>query len=622
MPAWFTLPDPTVQLWTPVYYKNPATYMHAIDTHDFRVIGRLKPGVSPQQAVNELAIITRRIHNANLSDPFVSVGANIKPLLESLVGNFKTPLYVLLAATGCLLLIACLNTANLLVARAAGRRKELAIRTAMGGSRLRLLRQHLAESLLLSVGGGALGFLFAIGALQWFITIRHDMARSESIAIDWAVAGFSLVLVLTFAAFAGLISAFSLRGEQPLTTLQESTRSSSASHVRTRLRAILLTVEVSLTVVLLIGSGLLIKSYARLRATDIGCLTQNVLKLDINLPQVRYSNAVQISSFFETLLGRVRSIPGIRSAAFISPVVPGNGYAGDSGFAIVEHPSAAQGKMQYAVHRWCDPGYFTTIGIPFLRGHTFTSDQQPGHATQVIVSQTFVSRYLPGEDPIGKHLNTLGKRTFEIVGIVGDVRVELGAPPEQMMYFPLYAVDDMNSAALIIRSDSDVTQFAVPIQRIVSTIDRDLPVSEILTMDQVIGRSALDNSFNATLFTAFAALSLLLAAVGLFGVLSYVVAQRTAEIGIRIALGARRTQVLQKVLADGLRPALIGLAIGIPASAASVDFIKSMLYQTAPIDVAVFATVAITLLCVAVIACMLPAWRASRLDPMQALRTA
>jgi putative ABC transport system permease protein len=277
--------------------------------------------------------------------------------------------------------------------------------------------------------------------------------------------------------------------------------------------------------------------------------------------------------------------------------------------------------MLYAAHRWSDPGYFTTIGIPILRGHTFNSDQQPGHATQVIVSQTFVSRYLTNEDPIGKHLSTLGKRTFEIIGVVGDIRVELGRPPEPLMYFPLGAVDDLNSAVLVIRSDRDVTPFAVPIQRIVSTMDRDLPVSEILTMDQVIGRSTLDNSFNATLFTAFAALSLLLAAVGLFGVLSYIVAQRTAEIGIRIALGARRTQVLQKVLADGLRPALIGLAIGIPASAASVDFIKSMLYQTAPIDAAVFATVAITLLCVAVIACMLPAWRASRLDPMQALRT-
>ena len=215
MPAWFALPSPAVQLWTPIYFKEPADYMKVIDSHDFHVIGRLKPGVSPSQAVNELSIITRRIHDANLSNPFVSVGANTKPLLESLVGDLKTPLYVLLAATGCLLLIACLNVANLLVARAAARRKELAIRAAMGGSRFRLLRQHLAESLLLSFAGGAVGFVLAIAALQWFITARHDMARAESISVDWIVAAFSALLILAFSTFAGLISAFSLRGGSP-----------------------------------------------------------------------------------------------------------------------------------------------------------------------------------------------------------------------------------------------------------------------------------------------------------------------------------------------------------------------------------------------------------------------
>jgi putative ABC transport system permease protein len=621
MPSWFALPNSAVQLWTPIYYKESANDMKAIDSHDFQVIGRLKPGVAPSRAVNELSIITRRIHNANLSNPFVSVGANIKPLLEYLVGNLKTPLYVLLAATGCMLLIACLNVASLLVARAATRRKELAIRTAMGGSSLRLLRQHLAESLLLSLAGGALGFLLAIAALQWFIATRHEMARSESIAIDWVVVAFSLALVLVFAAFAGLISALSMRGEQPLTALQESSRGSSAGKTRTRLRAVLLTIEVSLTVVLLIGAGLLIKSYARLRSTDLGCLTQNVLKLDINLPLARYSKPVQVSNFLETLLTRVQNTPGVRSAAFIFPVVPGDGYGGDNGFTIVEHPPAPQGKMQYAVHRWSDPGYFSTIGIPILRGHTFTSDQQPGHATQVVISQTFARQYFPREDPIGKHLRTLDKSPFEIVGIVGDTLVQFSAPPEPMMYFPLYAVDDMNGASLVVRSDQDVTRLAIPIQRIVSEMDRDLPVSDVLTMDQVVGRNTLDNAFNAGLVVAFAGISLMLAAVGLFGVLSYVVAQRTSEIGIRIALGAQRSQVLEKVLTDGIRPALFGLALGLVASAATVDLIKSMLYGTEPIDPTVFVSVVVTLLFVAVIACVLPAWRASRLDPMQALRT-
>jgi predicted permease len=621
MPSWFAFPDAATQLWVPVHYIEPAAHINAIDAHDFIAIGRLKPGVSPAEAVSELSLITRRIHDANLADAFVSVGAQIKPLLESMVGSVKTPLYVLLAATSCLLLIACLNIANLLVARAAARRKELAIRSAMGGNRLRLLRQHFMESLLLSFSGGLVGFLLAIAALQWFIATRRDMARADSIAIDWIVIAFSLALILLFAAFAGIISAFSLHRDQPLAALQESSRGSSAGHARTRLRTALLTMEVSLTVVLLIGAGLLIKSYARLRTTDLGCLTHNVLKLDLNLPHARYNRPAQVADFFQTLVARVRNTPGIDAAGLVFPVVPGDGYGGDNGFAIIEHPPLPLGKLQFAADRWADAEYFNAIGIPILRGHTFSSNQQPGHFSEVIISQEFARLYFPGEDPIGRHLRTLGRRTLQIVALVGDTRTTIGDPIPPMMYFPIFAVDDISGATLVVRSQRDVTQFALPIQRLVSAIDRDLPVSGILTMDQVIGRNIVDNSFDATLLTAFAAISLILAAVGLFGVLSFIVAQRTSEIGIRIALGAQRNQVLEKILLDGLWPALIGLALGLPASAATVDLIKSMLYQTEPVDPTVFAVVTLALLFVAIIACMLPAWRASRLDPMQALRT-
>lgn len=620
MPSWFAFPYPATQLWVPIYYQNPPKYMNVIDSHDFVVVGRLKDGVTARQGVSDLSVITRRLHDANPSDPFVSIGAQGRPLLDSMVGTFKTPLYVLLAATGCLLLIACLNIANLLVARAASRRKELAIRTALGGGRLHLLRQHIVESLLLSFGGGAIGFTLAVAAVQWFVSTRHDMARSDSIGIDWLVVGFAGALVVIFALFAGVISAFSMRSEQPLAALQESSRSQSAGRARARLRAALLSIEVSLTVVLLIGAGLLIKSYARLRTSDLGCLTQNVLKLDISLPRERYKNAAQSSGFFETLLERVRNIPGIDAAGYVMPMVPGDGYGGDNSFDIVEHPPLPQGKMQFACHRWSDAGYFNAIGIPILEGRTFSSNQQPGHATEIIITRAFANQYFPNEDPIGKHLKTDGQ-SFQIVGMVGDTRTVVGEPIQPIMYFPLFAVEDVNGASLVIRSDRDVMQFAMPIQQIVSQMDRDLPVSEILTMDQVIGRNIVDSSFDATLLAAFAAISLVLAAVGLFGVLSYVVAQRTTEIGIRMALGARRNQVLERVLVDGLWPALIGLAIGLPASAATVNLIKSMLYRTAPIDLMVFAFVAVTLLFVAVLACILPAWRASRLDPVQALRT-
>jgi len=621
MPPWFDLPSPAIQLWVPTYYRESPDRMKTIDSHDFLAIGRLKPGVTVAQARSDLTVITRRIHDAHLDDSFVSIAANIKPLLEWLVGDLKTPLVVLLAATGCLLLIACLNVANLLVARTASRRRELAIRTAMGGGRLRLLRQHIIESLLLSIAGGAGGLLLALAALQWFITTRHDMARAESISIDWVVAAFALALVLLFAAFAGLISAFSMRGNLPLTALQESSRSHAGSNARTRLRAVLLTLEVALTVVLLIGSGLLIKSYARLRSTDLGCLTDNVLKLDINLPLVRYKGAPEVTNFLETLIARVRALPGVQSAGYIFPIVPGDGYGGDSGFDVVEQPPLPQGKMQLSINRWSDPGYFGSIGIPLLRGHTFSSSQQPGHATEVIVSQAFVRQFFAGQDPIGKHLRTLGDRTLEIVGVVGDTRGYLDEPFPPMMYFPLYAVDNMHGASLIVRSGRDVTSLALPIQQLVAQMDRDLPVSDILTMDQVIGRNTVDNSFDATLLTAFAALSLVLAAVGLFGVLSYVVAHRTAEIGIRMALGAPRAHLLRSFLMDGLRPAVIGLVIGLAAAAAVSRVMHGMLYQTEPVDPSVFAAVAAALMFVAALACLVPAWRSSRLDPMQALRT-
>lgn len=619
MPSWFSFPYSATQLWVPIYYKNPPKYMNVIDSHDFLAIGRLRDGVTARQAITDLSVITRRLHDANPTDPFVSIGAQGRPLLDAMVGNFKTPLYVLLAATGCLLLIACLNIANLLVARAASRRKELAIRTALGGGRLHLLRQHILESLLLSFAGGVIGFTLAVAAVQWFVSTRHDMARSDSIAVDWMVVVFTGLLVVLFALFAGVISAFSMRSEQPLAALQESSRSQSAGRSRTRLRAVLLSIEVSLTVVLLIGAGLLIKSYSRLRTSDLGCLTQNVLKLDISLPRERYKNSAQSSGFFESLLERVRNIPGISAAGYVMPLVPGDGYGGDNSFDIVEHPPLPQGKMQFACHRWSDAGYFNAIGIPILEGRTFSSNQRPGHATELIITRAFAHQYFPNEDPIGKHLKSDGQ-IFQIVGVVGDTRTVLGEPIQPIMYFPLLAIDDINGASLVIRSDRDVMQFAMPIQQIVSQMDRDLPVSEILTMDQVIGHNIVDSSFDATLLAAFAAISLILAAVGLFGVLSFVVAQRTIEIGIRMALGARRNQVLEKFLIDGLWPALIGLALGLPASAAIVNLIKSMLYGTAPVDPAVFAFVALILLFVAVLACVLPAWRASRLDPIQALR--
>jgi putative ABC transport system permease protein len=621
MPARFDFPEPATQLWTAVYHDRPREMMASLDFHMFRVVGRLKPGVTAAQGVADLSVISRRIHNANLNDPLVHSAANGRPLLEHMVGDIKKPLYLLLEATCCLLLIACLNVANLLVARAASRRRELAIRTALGGGWLRLMRERLMESLLLSAAGGALGLVLAAAALGWLVHTRADMSRVESIHIDSVVAAFTIGIVLLCTLFSGSIAAFSAGDKRVLSALHETSRSVSGGSTRATLRKVLLMLEVGLTVILLIGAGLLLKSYERLRSADIGCMTQDVLTMHLGIPDARYPKGAQRASFFDTLLERVRALPGVDAAGFVT-AVPGQGYWGDWGFTIVEHPPLPQGSGLFAINRWADPKYFGAMGIPILRGRTFDGGKRLDAANEVIISQSFANQYFPGEDPIGKHVHVELEqhRTAVVVGIVGDTRYVIGERPAPMQYYPLNAgVETVGT--LVIRSSHDVAQYALPVERIVAEMDHDLVVSDVLTMDQLLGKSTVDQSFNATLLTAFATLSLLLAAVGLFGVMSYIVAQRTTEIGIRIALGAKREHVMRKMLMDGMRPAILGLGVGLAASLEAGRLMRDLLYEIKPLDPAVFAVVAAMLLAVAAIACIVPAWRASRLDPMQALRS-
>jgi putative ABC transport system permease protein len=378
-------------------------------------------------------------------------------------------------------------------------------------------------------------------------------------------------------------------------------------------------------VVLLIAAGLLFKSFVRLRTVDLGCTTKNVLTLTYFLRGDQYSKPEQIVGLDTELLDRVRHLPGVEAAG-LTNVVPGDGYYGDYEVWIPEHPAQAPGLHRFAAYRTVDPGYFSAMEIPLIRGRFFSDDERLEHDKFVIVNQELVRQYFSGEYPIGKHLRvewrTPKGENYEIIGVVGNTIYQIGKPARPMMWFPILSgiPGKSGDSVLVVRSGRDVTPLAIPIQRLISSLDANLPVKNVLTMEQIVGKSTANSSFSATLVASFAGLSLLLAAVGLYGVLAYLVTQRTGEIGIRMALGAKRERVLRLVLIDGLRPALLGLAIGIAASLAVTRLIGSVLYGTSPLDASVFLSVIATLLISATGACLLPAWRAAQIDPMCALR--
>ncbi len=622
LPKWFTYPDARVQVWVPYASGMPPEILKHHDYHFSRVVARLRPDVSLSSALSQVKAVQYQLHMQDLNAPIAEDVAS-KTLIQDIAGEVKKPLDILLWAVACMLLIGCLNVANLLVARAAARQKEIAIRGALGARRMTLIREQLVESLLISIAGGAIGLLFSMAATKWLVSTWRNLPSAQSIHGDGVVVAFACALIFVTALLAGLLPAISSTRKGAIAALQVSSRSATGSQSRTALRKTLLTVEIATTVVLLIAAGLLLRSFWRLRTTDVGCVTDNVLTMNYSLPAKKYDSPEKLNAFNETLLARVRVTPGVRAAA-LGSTVPGAGYGGDDIFTIPEHPPIAPGALlPDALTRWADPGYFSALGVPLLSGRFFTSDDRAGQPKTVIISRQVAQQYFPGENPLGKHLHVVayGNADYEVVGVVGDMLWRVGQPGKPTMYFPVLNGNNESGLTLAVRAASDPLALSVPIQKEIAELDPELPVSNVFTMQQIIEQSLGNASLSASLVVAFAVLSLMLASVGLYGVLSYLTTQRTGEIGIRIALGAQRGQVLRLMLADGLRPAFFGLALGLAVSVGVVRLIDTtMLYETQPLDPAVFAAVATTLLLVAALACLAPAWRASRLDPMQALR--
>lgn len=622
LPQWFTYPDAKVQVWVPYLAGLPADIVPHHDYHFSTVVARLRPDVSLASALSQVEAIQYRLHSQYLNAP---VAEDVAPrtINDDLARDVKKPLLILMCAVACMLLIGCLNVANLLVARGAARQKEVAIRGALGAQRLTLIRGQLTESLLICLAGGGGGVLLSLAATRWLSSAWKDLPSAAGIHVDGVVLGFACAVAFSAALLAGLLPAISSTGKAAFASLQASSRTASGNLSRATMRKTLLTVEIAVTVVLLIGAGLLLRSFVRLRGTDVGCVTGNVLTLDYSLPAQKYGSPEKVNAFNEALLEKLRALPGVRAVA-LGSVLPGEGNGGDDVFTIKEHPPLKPGEvLPDALIRGADPGYFSALQIPLLKGRFFTGDDRLGSAKKLIISSALARQYFPGEDPIGRYIHVPAQKDadFEIVGVVGDTLWQVGKPVMPAMYFPMLAGDLDHGGSLAIRTDSDPLAISVPVQKQFASLDAELPVSNVQTMQQAIGDSLGNARFSASLVLSFAVLSLLLASVGLYGVLSYLMTQRTTELGVRMALGAQRDQVLRLMLFDGLRPAILGLALGSAASAGITQLIRSMLYDTRPLDPAVYVAVILTLLMVATLACMIPAWRASRLDPMQALRS-
>lgn len=623
LPSWFTYPDAKIQFWLPYAQTfSPVDYgMH--DGHQSKVVARLKPGVSAAAATREVSALQYRIRLANASKP-VAEDVWSRPMIDDLAKNVRTPLLVLLGAVGCMLLIACLNLANLLVARSAARRREVAVRGALGGSRIVLICEQMTESLLICLAGGGMGLLLSLASTYWLASHWRNLPRADSVYIDKWVLTFTLALVFAAALLAGLVPAISSTGRGLLSGLRDTSRTVGGS-LRVRLRKITLMAEIALTVVLLISAGLLFKSFLHLRTTDLGCRIDHVITMKFGLPETQYNTRDKVARFHESLLERLRWLPGLRGAGLVS-VPPGAGPSGDRVFSILERPAPSYSLQYDAIALTADPQYFTVMQIPLLRGRVFTQHERLNNDHFLIVSKQFVDQYLAGDDPVGKHVRVTWDtkpEVYEILGEVGDTVNDITKPVPPTMYFPILSgIPDRTSEATIVAyTSADPLTMSMPVQRQLSALEPELPVYNALTMDQILGKTSASQGFAANLVLAFSALSLLLAAVGLYGVLSYLTTQRTTDIGLRIAVGAQRSQLLRLVLFEGLWPAVVGLVFGMIASALVTQLLRSMLYGTRPLDPATFATAAAMLVVVAVLACFIPAWRASRIDPIQALRT-
>jgi putative ABC transport system permease protein len=630
LPPRFVIPNAETEIIVPLRLDQDSR-RNERGSNFLRLVGRLKPGVTAAQAEADLAAISNRLRdlypndNGNLTPP------RVLNLQDEVIGGYREGLWLILAAVVVVLLIACANLASFQLARAALRHKEMAIRAALGAKRRVLMRQILSESMLLAIIGGAAGLLLSFWARDLLLALSPtDFPRASAVSIDGRVLLFSLIVTLFAGLALGLAPAIQHTRTDLNSELKDGARDATGE-TRNRVRSLFIVSEVALSLMLLVAAGLLLKSFSQLRGVNPGFDADHVLAVRLSLPAARYPNGASVKTFYDKLAPRIAVLPGVEGVSAAS-ALPLSGLIARTTFDIAGRPSATASEQPFAQHRWVGPGYFETMKISLLRGRDITDSDDDRTPGVIIIDQALQRKFFGAQDPLGTHvLINMGDgrpaSEYEVVGIVEDVK-HMGLTDEPMptLYGPIpqapkSAVPFMaNNLSLVVRTGIEPEVLVATVRRKLRDVDVDVATAGVRPMNQLLSAAVAARRFNMQLIAVFAATALLLAAAGLYAVIAYLVSQRTREIGIRLALGATPRHILRLMMGQGMRLTLIGVAIGFVGAVAVTRLMRSLLFGVAPTDLTTFMISAIVLIVVALLACFIPARRATKVDPLVALR--
>jgi putative ABC transport system permease protein len=618
MPPGFRYPSRQTELWTPLV-PTPNQLQNR-GSHFLSTVARLKPGVTVAQAQQQMTVIAERLEQQYPNEQ-TGRGVLVLQVHETMVRNVRPALLVLLGAVGFVLLIACVNVANLLLARATARRREIGIRLALGAGRWRMIRQFLTESVLLALLGGAGGLLLAKLGVNVLVAMAENvLPRAGEVGLDVRVAGFTILVSLLTGVIFGLAPAWQSARVNLQTMLKEG-GSAGENRQNKGLRSLLVVAEVAAAFVLLIGAGLTIRSFVQLQRVDTGLRPENVLTMSLTLAEARYSTPPSRVPFFEQLTERVAALPGVEAAGVIN-LIPLQNWGWNSEFQIEGRPPFPPGKSPFVEGRTVTPDYFRAMGIPLIKGRWLTAQDNTQAPPVILINQTFAQQYFAQQDPVGHRIKSGREAWLTIVGVVGDVKnAGLTQGTRLEIYSPHAQHQMSNTMSLVVRAQGDPNALTNSIRQVVRALDPAQPITNIKTMETVIAESVSDRKLNMVLLGVFAGVAVLLAVIGIYSVMSYTVTQSTREIGIRMALGAQPRNVLALVVGQGAVLTAIGIGIGLAGAWGLTRLMTALLFEVSATDPVTYVGVALLLLTVALLACLIPARRATKVDPMIALRS-